>query len=174
MTRVKVSKAASARRKAPVHPALAAIRTESARVGWPLRFATDLAHDATAIASMQPREPFTWCLYPDGTHLGRVEVSRGHHGLTMCMVADTFENCRFYVWDGKELSQHSAESADSTLSGIAGRRYQVRPARTCSLVPHYVADRTEACHLANAWQVRYGEAFIVEDTWGAPSVAGGR
>ena len=40
------------------YPAISAIRYEATRIGWPVHFATDLAHDERAIASMLPREPF--------------------------------------------------------------------------------------------------------------------
>jgi hypothetical protein len=152
--------------------ALIAIRNEAKRIGWPLRFATDLDHDANAIAAMLSREPFTWCLRADGTHLGRAtdDAVPLHSQLTMRMVAQAFrpDVCYFYVWDGIALhSVYGAEDADKQLTELANKRYQVRARRESTLMPARVADRREADKLAIAWEQRYGEDFVTIDTWAA-------
>lgn len=148
-----------------------AIRDEAARVGWPTSFATDLAHDYRAIGAMMPREPFTWCLRADGTHIGRV-AALGERGtsLKMHMVAHAFGDdvCRFYLWDGAALRPvDAAKTADAFLAKLAGERFTVRTRRSSSLVPHSAATREVADKLAAEWEERFGEPWIVVDTWEA-------
>lgn len=153
-------------------PATLAILAESSRVGWPVRFATDLGHDATVIESLLPREPFAWSLREDGTHIGRV-VDKSlrtstRSQLTMRMVADTFgsEACRCYVWDGSVLHPaQSAEAADIRLREIGERRFLVKTQRHSSLTPATQATRREADAVAIEWEIRYGEPFITVDAW---------
>lgn len=106
-----------------VLPAVDALRSESARVGWPLRFATDLDHDERFIREVISDEPFAWVLYADGTHIAPIEDrSTGRTGralLTCAMVADTFgeDACRYYVWDGCTLIQcRTSRAADEALA----------------------------------------------------------
>jgi len=153
-------------------PALLAIRAESQRVGWPERFATDLDHDATAIGKMLTREPFTWCLRADGTHVGRAVLPqpwiRKQTMLTMTAVAEAFDGreCRFYVWDSCALQpMHSAAAADERLRDLVEKRYMVKTERSSTLVPGEVADRRAGEDLASQWAHRYGEPFVVVDTW---------
>lgn len=153
-------------------PATLAILAESSRVGWPVRFATDLGHDATVIESLLPREPFAWCLREDGTHIGRVVDKSLHTSsrsqLTMRMVADAFgaDSCRCYVWDGSTLhTEDSAEHADRRLGELAERRFSVRTQRASSLSPATVATRKGADAVAIEWEMRYGEPFVTLDTW---------
>jgi hypothetical protein len=148
--------------------ALIAIRNEASRIGWPLHFATDLDHDANAIAAMLPREPFTWCLRANGTHLGR---AINNAQLTMRMVAEAFRSdaCHFYVWDGIALqSVLDSDAADKQLTELASMRYQVRTRRESTLVPARLADRREADNLAITWEQRYGADFVTIDTWQVP------
>lgn len=149
-------------------PALSALHAQCVSTGWPIRFASDLDHDALAIGSMLPREPFAWCLRTDGTHIARVRDLRATGQLTMRMVENAFgaENCRFYVWDGSSLqTADDAESADAQLAVLAERRYEVRSHRACSLIPHRVATEGRGEILAAEWALKYGEPFIVTDTW---------
>jgi hypothetical protein len=148
---------------------MVALRTEAARVGWPTSFVTDLAHDALVVATMQPHEPFSWCLRSDGTHIGRAVLpdERGR-ALTMRMVADAFGAplCRFYVWDGVALQPcDTAEAADSRLAVLAGRRFMVKTRRSSSLVPAALSTALAASTLAANWGMHYGEDFVTVDTW---------
>ena len=161
--------------KPATHPAITAIRYETARAGWPVYFKTDLTHDERAIVGMMPREPFAWCLRADGTHIARApEPKSGSSArikpLTMVMCADTFgaESCRFYVWDGIELAAlATAELADERLAKLASERYEVNTRRASSFVSAYFATQGEADACAIEWERRYGEDMRVTDTWSA-------
>lgn len=156
--------------------AITAIRHEATRIGWPLHFATDLAHDERAIAGMLPREPFAWCLRADGTHIARASEPKSGSSarikpLTMVMVADSFEaeRCRFYVWDGIGLaSLATAELADERLAQLASERFEVNTRRRSSFMSAFFATQAEADACAVAWEQRYGEDMLVTDTWSVP------
>jgi len=150
-------------------PRVAALLTEANHLGWPVHFRTDITrHDAMALSGMPAREPFAWAIGTWGTHMARVGGQ-----VTMRGVASAFgeDCCRFYVWDGARLSPVVADAgqravrADEALAVIAGRRYEVRPRRVCSLVPHWLGTRSDADQLAQSWSKRFGEEFHVIDTW---------
>ncbi len=140
----------------------AALLAEATRLGWPTHFVTDLDHDARAIATMAPHEPFVWAIGAHGTHIGR-----SGRQITMRMVSDSFTDCRFYVWDGYRLHEApTASDADSRLAWFAARRYQVACARrTASFIPYAAATESESREIQRDAELRLGEAFIVRDTW---------
>jgi hypothetical protein len=140
----------------------AALLAEATRLGWPTHFVTDLDHDARAIATMAPHEPFAWAIGAHGTHIGR---SGGQ--LTMRMVSDNFNDCRFFVWDGCRMHEaKNASDADSQLASFTRRRYQIRCARcTASFIPYSAASATEAREIASHAETKLGESFVVRDTW---------
>ena len=151
-----------AKQTTDISRAHAALLAEATRLGWPTHFATDLDHDARAIASMAPNEPFVWAVCAHGTHIAR------HGGqLTMRMVSDTFENCRFFVWDGYRLHEAPiAADADGRLAWFAARRYEIRCARrTASFIPYSAATESEAREIARRAETTLGEASVVRDTW---------
>jgi len=88
-----------------------ALKSEAARVGWPLRFATDLTtHDRAYLAQHDDAEPFAWVLMTDGTILTYPSRRPIDGAGTMAhimprIVCHTFgaENCRWYWWDGNAL-----------------------------------------------------------------------
>ncbi len=151
-----------AKQTTDISRAHAAILAEATKLGWPTHFATDLDHDARAIATMAPHEPFVWAVGAHGTHLGR---SGGQ--LTMRMVSDQFTDCRFFVWDGRRLHEApTATDADGRLAWFAARRYQVRCARpSASFLPYSAATETEAHEIACRAEATLGESFVVRDTW---------
>lgn len=152
--------------------AFAALQAQADVIGWPTSFESDLNHDRNLIAAMLPREPFAWCLRPDGTHMGladKASVSAPQR-LTMVMVAEAFRGSEFrwFVWDGNSLqSVDSPGAADSRIDELAARRYLVSSRRKSTLVACGMADRASADRLAVDWERRYGEDFVVTDTWGS-------
>src|ERR1043166_2119330 len=152
--------------------AVTALLAEAARHGWRVQFFTDLAHDAKAIATMLPREPFAWCLRADGTHLARVIDTADRRSavtpLTMRAVAHAFgaDQCRFYVWDGAALTtMDDAQHADDRLADLANERYRVTSRRASSFVSAAFGSPRVAAETAIQWAKRYGEDFVVVDTW---------
>jgi hypothetical protein len=151
-----------AKQTTDISRAHAALLVEATKLGWPTHFATDLDHDARAIATMAPHEPFVWAIGAHGTHIGR-----SGDQLTMCEVSDSFTDCRFYVWDGHRLQEAPiASDADSRLAWLAGLRYQIRCARrNASFLPYSAATETEALEIQRNAELRLGESFVVRDTW---------
>lgn len=88
--------------------AIDAIRAESTRIGWPVRFRTDLGHDERAIRARADRDAtgrtFGWAVGPDGTYFAwavcPVGVSDRYGHRYFRDVADTFRDVaiRFYLF----------------------------------------------------------------------------
>jgi len=96
--RARAERALAAAREARVQRAGTAIRTEAMRVGWPLTFWTDVAHDIAAIARYGG-EPFGWVLHADGSHYLAPSGPLDAH-----MVAQhTPSDARWYYWDRSSL-----------------------------------------------------------------------
>lgn len=113
--------------------AIAAIRKESARVGWPTSFATDLDHDENSINADPEGMAFGWILRPTGTHICAItrDRVRGYAGseyyahtmpcrFARC-VADSFghEMPLYYLWDGIALIPcANANELDERMTAI--------------------------------------------------------
>ena len=96
------------------------IRAESSRIGWPVRFRTDLRHDERAIRSRADRDAagrsFGWAVGPDGTYfawcLEPVGVAERHDHRFFRCVADTFPAARFYIFTPDHGLEPVATGAD--------------------------------------------------------------
>jgi hypothetical protein len=151
-----------AKQTTDISRAHAALLVEATKLGWPTHFATDLDHDARAIATMAPHEPFAWAIGAHGAH--GTHIGRSGDQLTMCEVSDSFTDCRFYVWDGYHLHETpTASDADSRLARVADRRYEIRCARRTA--SYWAATESESREIQRDAELRLGEAFVVRDTW---------
>lgn len=103
----------------PLPAAYAAMLAESTRVGWPLRFASDLTtHDRAATEAIDRATPLLWALYDGGTFLCKVTkqpIDRAGHfawDAPAFVVRSCGDETRFYLWDGVTLrALASAEDA---------------------------------------------------------------
>lgn len=71
-------------------------------LGWPQAFTTDLTHhDRKFVEAMEPGTSFGWIVYPCGTHLITLGMSRED----MATVAGHEKRAEYFVWNGHKLVQ---------------------------------------------------------------------
>ena len=95
--------------------AFRAILAEAVKLGWPERYAGDLAIDLGAIRNRGP-EAFGWCVRETGTHIfHRLNVA------AMATVDATFSgDKRWFFWTGAKLIKcKSAQSCAKRLRAAA-------------------------------------------------------
>ena len=111
-----------------------ALLAEADRIGWPERFRTDLTeHDRLALSRRRSTEAFAWVLSRDATYLvfpSRLPIDgAGHYAHEMrrsCREAFGAENCRWYWWDGAQLTDaRSPEALAEHLRCAAGADRQI-------------------------------------------------
>ena len=104
--------------------AYAALLAESARVGWPERFKTDLTeHDQRTLSERRPTDAFAWVLSQGATYLvfpSPLPIdgagTYAHWMPRACARSFGRENCRWYWWDGARLiAVESAEALGNRL-----------------------------------------------------------
>lgn len=92
----------------------AAVLNEAARLGWPIRYATDLQHDKRWLVERNaPDRPFVWMIDESGTWLiGDKCGSGGWKNNGRCVAAWRFRqaDARVYLWDGHKLKLRDAKS----------------------------------------------------------------
>jgi hypothetical protein len=101
-------------------PHYEALAREAMKVGWPLRFKTDLTtHDRAFLEKRDPSLPFAWVLAEAATYMAA--FTPGPNGDTCATerflraVESLREPARYYFWSGTELREVSSVSALCTL-----------------------------------------------------------
>jgi hypothetical protein len=107
-------------------PHYEALVWEATRVGWPVRFKTDLTeHDRAFLEKRDPSLPFAWMLSEGATYLVGAEwidrwLRRAHHYVSW--VEEIGDETRYYFWNGTSLEEFSAEALRDRLKEHASAR----------------------------------------------------